>query len=92
MENEIRGTRVILREQRAEDAAFFAWWFNQPQIMFQCGFTEPTNEEKEASWIMNEHRSEDSAWFTITDLDGNILGEAGLLRMFPAWFSSWSST
>ena len=85
MENEIRGTRVILREQRAEDAAFFAWWFNQPQIMFQCGFTEPTNEEKEASWIMNEHRSEDSAWFTITDLDGNILGEAGLLRMFPAW-------
>ena len=31
------------------------------------------------------HRSGDSVWFTITDSDGSILGETGLLRMFPAW-------
>ena len=85
MSREIRGKRVILREQRPEDAGFFAYWFNQPEVMFQCGFTEPTDEEKERNWILTDHRREDSAWFTITDLEGNLLGETGLLRMFPAW-------
>lgn len=82
---EIRGKRVILREQREEDAGFFAYWFNQPDIMFRCGFVEPTDEETERERITGAHRSEDSAWFTVTDLAGNILGETGLLRMFPAW-------
>ena len=43
---EIIGKRVILREQREEDAKFFAHWFNQPKVMFQCGFERPTNEEE----------------------------------------------
>ncbi|MBP5491194.1 MAG: GNAT family N-acetyltransferase [Lachnospiraceae bacterium] len=82
---EIRGRRIILREQREEDAAYFAYWFNQPKVMFQCGFEKPTSEEEERTRISTSHRSEDSVWFTITDLDGNIIGETGLLRMFPAW-------
>ena len=85
MKREIRGTSIILREQWVEDALFFAHWFNQPEVMFQCGFTELTDEEKERSVISGSHKSEDSVWFTITDLDGNIIGETGLLRMFPAW-------
>ena len=82
---EIRGSKVILREQKPEDAKFFAYWFNQPQVMFQCGFTEPTDEEKEITSITVSHKSEDSVWYTITDLDGNPIGETGLLRMWPAW-------
>ena len=82
--NEIKGSKVVLREQKPEDAKFFAYWFNQPQVMFQCGFTEPTNEEKEITSITVNHKSEDSVWFTITDPEGNILGETGLLRMWPA--------
>lgn len=85
MKKMIRGTNVILREQRPEDAAFYAYWFSQPRIMFQCGFTEPTDEEKERTRILTDHRSEDSDWYTVTDLNGNILGETGLLRMWPAW-------
>ncbi len=82
---EIRGETVILREQREEDAAFFAYWFSQPEIMFRCGFTEPTDAEKERRRISEDHRSGDSVWFTITDREGAIIGETGLLRMFPAW-------
>lgn len=82
---EIRGKNVILREQRVEDTPFFAHWFNDPTVMFQCGFTEPTSEEEERRRIAEDHQSEDSVWFTVTDLDGNILGETGLLRMWPAW-------
>ena len=44
---EIKGKRIILREQREEDAPFFAYWFNQPQVMFQCGFEKTTDEEEE---------------------------------------------
>ena len=51
------GTRVILREQSPEDAAFFAYWFNQPQVMFQCGFTEPTDEVHERFTIENSRLS-----------------------------------
>lgn len=82
---EIRGKRVILRPQQPEDAKYFAFWFNQPRVMFQCGFTEPTDEEREIHSITVRHRTEDSAWYTITDTDGRIIGETGLLRMWPAW-------
>ena len=67
---EIIGKRVILREQREEDAKFFAHWFNQPKVMFQCGFERPTNEEEEKKYINASHKSEDSVWFTITDRIG----------------------
>ena len=82
---EIRGNRIILREQREEDAPFFSYWFNQPKIMFQCGFEKPFDEDEILQMITVSHRSDDSLWFTITDLEGNIVGETGLLRMFPAW-------
>ena len=82
---EIKGKKVILREQRETDAEFFTHWYNQPVIMFQCGFTDPTNEEAELKYIREHHKSEDSVWFTITDTDGKVVGETGLLRMFPTW-------
>ena len=85
MNQEIRGEKVILREQREEDAPYFTYWFNQPQVMFQCGFGKPASEEEIRKTIPVSHKREDSVWYTITDLDGNIIGETGLLRMFPAW-------
>ncbi len=85
MERTVRGKNVILREQREDDAKYFAYWFNQPEVMFKCGFEKPTDEEEVKRYINVYHRSEDSVWFTITDPDGNVIGETGLLRMFPAW-------
>ncbi|WP_167957983.1 GNAT family N-acetyltransferase [Anaerosporobacter faecicola] len=80
---EIIGKKVILREQRKEDAKYFAYWFNQPDVMFKCGFTDLTDEAQEIASI--ERKTEDSDWYTITDLKGNIVGETGLLRMWPVW-------
>ncbi|MBR3348506.1 MAG: GNAT family N-acetyltransferase [Solobacterium sp.] len=85
MNQEIRGKRIILREQTETDASFYAYWFSQPQIMFQCGFEKPVDEEEMKTVINVNHKSEDSLWFTITDFEGNLIGETGLLRMFPAW-------
>lgn len=81
MKKNIVGKRVILRERRKEDAEFYAYWYSQPKIMFQCGFTEPTTVEQEEK-IPD---AEDSDWYTITDLNGKIIGETGLLRMWPVW-------
>ncbi|MBR4081250.1 MAG: GNAT family N-acetyltransferase [Clostridia bacterium] len=85
MNGEIRGANIILRAQREEDAAFFAHWYNQPQVMFQCGFTQPTDEAQEKQHIAENRAAQDAVWYTITNLDGHIIGETGLLRMWPAW-------
>lgn len=85
MVTEIRGNRIILREQREEDAPYFTYWFNQPKVMFQCGFEKTVSEAEMKTCIAVNHKSDDSVWYTITDLEGNLLGETGLLRMFPAW-------
>ncbi len=85
MKEEIRGRNIILRRQKEEDIPYFLHWFNRPEIMFRCGFEKPFTEEEIRNDIIVRHNAEDVLWYTITDLDGNILGETGLLRMFPAW-------
>lgn len=84
MKEPIIGSKVILRNMRDEDADFFVHWFNDPNVMFQCGFHEPTTMEHELKAI---HATEtDRDWYTVTDLSGKIVGETGLLRMWPHWF------
>lgn len=83
MKESIIGSKVILREQRDEDADFYTYWYNNPKIMFQCGFHEPTTKEEVLSGIRKS--SADSDWYAVTDLSGRIVGETGLLRMWPHW-------
>ncbi len=84
MKKEITGEKVILREPRDEDAEFFAHWYNEPDIMFKCGFTTPTTVEQEITSIHKEVPDRD--WYTITEKSGRVIGETGLLRMWPEWF------
>ena len=84
MKEQIIGNKVILRELRDEDAEFLTYWYNQPNIMFQCGFVEQTTIETEIAKI---HKPEtDRDWYAITDLTGRIIGETGLLRIWTYWF------
>ena len=79
----IIGSKVILREVREEDAEFFARWYNEPEIMFECGFIEPTSVEEELKTIRNPQKDRD--WYAITNLDGKLVGETYLLRINPTW-------
>lgn len=81
IKKDIVGKKIILRERKKEDAEFYAYWYNQPRIMFQCGFTQPTTIEAEEKIT----DTDDSDWYTITDLNGRIIGETGLLRIWPEW-------
>ena len=84
MKESIVGNRVILRELREEDAAFFAHWYSQPKIMFQCGFHEPTTYAAEIKRLSRPEDA-DEDWYAITDLTGKLVGEAGFLRLWPHW-------
>ena len=84
MKEPIIGNKVILRSLRAEDAEFFAHWFNVPEVMFQCGFCEGTTLEGELQKIQTPE-GDDRDWYAITDLSGRLIGETGLLRMWPHW-------
>ena len=80
----IIGSKIILRTLCKSDASFFAHWYNEPEVMFECGFHEPTTLEIEQSRITKpEDRDED--WYAITDFAGNIIGETGFLRMWHHW-------
>ena len=83
MDREIIGDRVILRRLRDEDAPFFARWYSEPDVMFRCGFTAPTTVEEELRAMHNP--SPDRDWYAVTDKAGHLIGETGLLRMFPEW-------
>ncbi|MCL2409248.1 MAG: GNAT family N-acetyltransferase [Oscillospiraceae bacterium] len=80
----IVGNKVILRALCDEDAAFFARWYNEPEVMFECGFHEPTTFEAERRRILTPEDA-DEDWYAVTDLSGRIVGETGFLRMWPHW-------
>jgi RimJ/RimL family protein N-acetyltransferase len=84
MKESIVGNTVILRALREEDVEFFVRWLNEPEVMFECGFHEPTTLEAELLRI-RKPEAPDRDWFAITDMSGRIIGETGLLRMWPCW-------
>lgn len=85
MKESIIGNKVILRAFCDKDAEFFFHWYNQPEVMFECGFYEPTTLEAEIKRIcVPEGANED--WYAITDLSGKLIGETGFLCMWPNWF------
>lgn len=87
MKEPIIGSKVILRPLREEDAEFFAHWYSVPEVMFECGFHEPTTLEAELGNI-RQPEAADRDWYAVTDLSGRIVGETGLLRMWPYWFTT----
>jgi len=84
VKNAIYGEKVILRQLCEEDASFFAYWYNQQKVMFQCGFHEPTTHETEIKRL-SQPEYDDEDWYAITDLTGRLVGEAGFLRLWPHW-------
>ncbi|MCL2663975.1 MAG: GNAT family N-acetyltransferase [Defluviitaleaceae bacterium] len=84
MKDSIIGKKVILRELRKEDAAFFVQWYNTPEVMFECGFHKPITLDAELTRIAGPEDI-DEDWYAITNLSGRIIGETGFLRLWRHW-------
>lgn len=80
------GKRVCLRPLVREDLAQIQKWSNDPDLRRLTGEVKPMTEKGIEEFYQKVQDQETRVWFMITLKDTGIsIGEAGLLRMFPAW-------
>jgi diamine N-acetyltransferase len=80
------GERVCLRPLVREDLARIRKWSNDPDLRRLTGEVKPMTEKGVEEFYQRVQDQESRVWFVITLKDtGRPIGEAGLLRMFPAW-------
>lgn len=76
--------RIYLRPLLTEDVPFLLRWNNDETTRLKTGETRPTSPMQAEEYIAKEKH--DRVWFGIVLKEGDVLiGETGLLRMFPDW-------
>lgn len=80
----LEGSTVYLRPLMKEDVPFLYQWMNDPSVRHLTGETRPSSLQDIEQSI--EAKRPDRVWFAIVRKeDDRIIGETGLLRMFPEW-------
>jgi RimJ/RimL family protein N-acetyltransferase len=80
----LEGKNIYLRPFVKTDLPFFARWYNDPETRGKIGEVMPTSEHEAEEIIGNTKK--DRVWFAVVRKeDDEVIGETGLLRMFPAW-------
>lgn len=82
----LKGRLVSLRPLAREDLPQIRQWMNDPEIRGLTGSVTPMGEPGDEKFFEKVYSSEDRVWFSVWSLEDNkMIGEAGLLRMYPAW-------
>ncbi len=80
------GERVYLRPLEKEDVNLLYVWFNDPEIRGLTGEVFPSYQESVEEFLTRLRTDSSRAWFGVVVKENDqLIGEAGLLRMFPAW-------
>lgn len=80
----LQGDLVYLRPRIQEDVPYLYRWLNDPSLRYLIGETRPSSLSEVEASIDDDRR--DRIWFAVVRKeDDQIIGETGLLRMFPAW-------
>ena len=80
------GERVYLRPVEREDLVHIRKWANDPQIRRLTGEVRPMTAAAAERFFEKVNNEEDRVWFMVVlREDDRVIGEAGLLRMFPPW-------
>jgi RimJ/RimL family protein N-acetyltransferase len=80
------GQRVYLRPVEKEDALFILRWANDPQIRRLTAEVTPMTQAGFDEFLHKVQHDPDRVWFMVVLKGSNrVIGEAGLLRMFPPW-------
>jgi diamine N-acetyltransferase len=78
--------RLYLRSIERRDLPILLTFFNDPQIRALTGEVRPTSESGMEAFLERISNDPERVWFAIVLKDGDqVIGECGLLRMFPAW-------
>ncbi len=82
----IMGDGVTLRQIEREDLPHVRRWLDDPELRGMIGATKPLSEAEAEEWFEGVVADESRAWYVIIrDEDDGVIGECGLLRMFPEW-------
>ena len=85
----LTGERVRLRPLEDEDAVLLRRWSEDPQLRKLTGEVSSMSRVEAEAFLEKARKDESRLWFAITLADGGrVIGEAGLLRMFPPWRTS----
>jgi diamine N-acetyltransferase len=80
------GQDVHLRPLESGDLPLIRQWANDPQVRALTGEVTPMSEAGAADFLERVRSERDRVWFSVVlNQDDRVIGEAGLLRMFPAW-------
>ena len=80
------GERVTLRRIELDDIPHVRRWYDDPELRAQIGATEPMTETAAAEWFERVVADANRIWYVVVrDEDDAVIGEAGLLRIFPEW-------
>jgi RimJ/RimL family protein N-acetyltransferase len=88
----LSGEKVYLRPIEQGDIALLHQWANDPEIRGLTGEVRPSSYEGAIEFYQRIQKSEDRVWLAVVLRETNqVIGETGLLRMFPAWRTTdWS--
>ncbi|MGE5652728.1 MAG: GNAT family N-acetyltransferase [Bacillota bacterium] len=80
------GNNVYLRPFESEDLIPLYQWNNDPELRAQTGAVRPTSKVGIQKWFERMSNDESRIWFAVVRRsDDKVIGEAGLLRMYPEW-------
>jgi len=76
---------VILRPLEERDIPSLLRWSQDPELRKLIGEVAPMDPREAATFLAKARTDASREWYAVTLRDGRAIGEAGLLRIFPAW-------
>jgi diamine N-acetyltransferase len=88
----LSGEKIYLRPIEQGDIALLHQWANDPEVRGLTGEVRPSSYEGAVEFYQRVQKSEDRIWLAVVLRETDqVIGETGLLRMFPAWRTTdWS--
>jgi len=76
---------ITLRPLEEADLPSLVRWSEDPELRGLIGEVAPMTMEEAAAFLAGARTDAAREWYAVTLRDGRMVGEAGLLRIFPAW-------
>jgi diamine N-acetyltransferase len=88
----LSGEKVYLRPVESADLPLFYKWANDPEIRGLTGEIRPSDYTATQEYYERIQKESDRIWLAVVVRETHqVIGETGLLRMFPAWRTTdWS--
>lgn len=82
----LTGEHVYLRTVEKEDLGYIKRWYNDFELRKLTAIDIPSTEKYMEQFYEKVQDTSDRIWFMVVEKESNnVIGEVGLLRMYPTW-------